>query len=269
MALDVFFIFSILIAGGIAGFASGLFGIGGGVVLVPVLIVIFEHFGNPEISTHTAICTSLAIIIPNALISSIKQIQANNLDLALFKRWMIGLLIGIVIGALLMLTLSGIVLKILFLCLLIFSLFSLFGNDKKTNGLTRVTTAKLTIGSTVIAAFSVLLGVGGGTFTVPYCKKILRLPIKKAIAISSLSGLFIGTGGTIIATITGLVHDTPTILWSLGYLNWIVVILVLPTSLWLTPKGVMYSHKLSEKAIKYLFILLLCLCILIMLVKIF
>ncbi len=270
MTIDLLFLLLILLSGAVAGFASGFFGIGGGVILVPIFIIVFEHFGHAGIATHTAVGTSLAIIIPNALMASKKQIALGNLDALLFKRWLPGLIIGIVIGGIAMLFIAGIILKIIFLFLLLFSMLSLFLKDthKTPDAIsTPSSTIRIAAGSSIIALLSVLMGIGGGTFIVPYCKKLLHISLKKAMAISSLSGVFIGIGGTIMAIVTGVIYQGPILPLSVGYVNWLSFLLILPMSLWITPKGVSAAHKLSESTVKKCFIGLLLVCILLLLVK--
>jgi uncharacterized membrane protein YfcA len=260
----------IIIVGAFASFASGLFGIGGGVILVPTFVIIFEHFGHTAIGAHTAIGTSLAIIIPNAILSVRKQNQLGNIDLHFFKKWAIGLIPGIICGGILMFFVSGLILKILFLILLLISLATLiFKKEEKASSevLPEPKFSLVFLGSYILSGFSVLLGIGGGSFVVPYCNSVLKFPMKKAIATSSLTGLFIGIGGTALAMASGLVQP-PNVDYSIGYVNIVCFFLVLPFCLWLPPKGVAFSNKISEKKNKLLFIGLLIICILMILSKI-
>ena len=261
---------AIMAAGALAGYASGLFGIGGGVVLVPIFILIYGFFGPVYTAAHMAVGTSLAIIIPNAIMAALKHYQLGNLDMAVFKRWVAGLLPGVVAGGVLMFFISGFILKLLFLGLLLLSMASLFSSSKEESDNQAVATsyrlgALRISGSFAIAALSVLLGIGGGAFTVPYCRRMIRLPIKEAIAISSFSSVFIGIGGTILAILTGLIHPYDTLSYSLGYVNIISVLLVMPFSIWLAPKGAEMATRMDERNSHRLFMVLLLACMAVLL----
>ncbi len=261
----------ILISGAIASFVSGLFGIGGGIILVPVFVIVFEHFSNVDIGTHTAVGTSLAVIIANASLSVKKQIEFGNIDFTFFKKWVIGLIFGIITSGILLFFISGMVLKILFLIMLIFGLSSLIFKKQEDPSAKIIPKPKFSLiflGGYFISCLAVLLGIGGGSFIVAYSKTVFKFPMKKAIAIASLSGLCIGIGGTILAIITGILQPLPTIEYSVGYVNVLALLLVLPFCIWLPPKGVAFSNKISEQTNRKLFIGLLIICIVVMLVKI-
>ena len=87
------------LAGLASGFASGLFGIGGGIVRVPIFVYLLPLVGIPHaVMMHVAVGTSIALVVPSAMASTRKQLALGNLDLRYFRTWAVGILAGVVIG---------------------------------------------------------------------------------------------------------------------------------------------------------------------------
>src|SRR5215813_1519814 len=87
------------LAGLASGFSSGLFGIGGGIVRIPIFVYLLPLFGVPSpVLMHVAVGTSMALVLPSALASTRKQVALGNLDLAFFKTWALGIFVGVLIG---------------------------------------------------------------------------------------------------------------------------------------------------------------------------
>ena len=95
-----YYIVLLIVVGVFGGYVAGLFGIGGGVVLVPTFVTLFPYFGTSlAVLMHAAVGTCLALIVPGALMATRKQQQQGNLDLALLRSWLPAVCIGIVVGA--------------------------------------------------------------------------------------------------------------------------------------------------------------------------
>src|SRR5215831_4688020 len=98
-----------------SGFASGLFGIGGGIVRMPIFVYLLPLFGVPHaVLMHVAVGTSMALVLPSALASTRKQHALGNLDLAFFRTWALGILAGVLIGIALLPFISTEVLQAIF-----------------------------------------------------------------------------------------------------------------------------------------------------------
>jgi uncharacterized membrane protein YfcA len=86
-----------------SGFASGLFGIGGGIVRIPLFVYLLPLFGVAHsVMMHVAVGTSMALVLPSAIASTRKQLALGNLDLSFFRTWAVGILIGVLIGTVLL-----------------------------------------------------------------------------------------------------------------------------------------------------------------------
>lgn len=271
----LFFMFAIIAAGSVAGYASGLFGIGGGAILVPVFILIFGLVDPQSSPAHMALGTSLGIIMLNTLMSAYKQHKLGNIDWNFFKYWVTSLIPGVITGGILMFFIPGLMIKLLFMGLLLFSLVMLLNSPKheyspqesKDNKRYKINHKHLS-SSFGIGGLSVLLGIGGGSLTVPYARRIIKMPIQTALGLASISGVLIGIGGTIMAIIIGWFHPNNTIAYSLGYVHIPSVLLVLPFSFWFAPKGVQLANRLDDNINHRLFVALLIACMLVLLTQI-
>src|SRR5262249_61502239 len=103
MEAFVTYIVVFALAGLASGFVSGLFGVGGGIVRVPLFVYLLPLFGVPHaVLMHVAVGTSIALVLPSAFASTRKQLALGNLDVAYFRTWAIGLLAGVLIGIVLL-----------------------------------------------------------------------------------------------------------------------------------------------------------------------
>src|SRR5262245_32657572 len=103
------------LAGLASGFVSGLFGVGGGIIRVPLFVYLLPLFGVPHaVLMHEAVGTSIALVLPSAIASTRKQLALGNLDLAFFRTWAIGLLAGVLIGVVLLPFISAEILQAIF-----------------------------------------------------------------------------------------------------------------------------------------------------------
>src|SRR3981081_1915635 len=98
-----------------SGFASGLFGIGGGMVRIPLFVYLLPLFGVAHsVMMHVAVGTSMALVLPSAIASTRKQLALGNLDLSFFRTWAVGILIGVLIGTALLPYASTELLQVIF-----------------------------------------------------------------------------------------------------------------------------------------------------------
>lgn len=250
---DLYFVIFLLIAGVAAGYVGGLFGIGGGTLLVPIFLTIFPYFHTAHtVVMHVAVGTSLALLIPNTAMSAYKQYKAGNIDFTLLKRWMPFIVIGAVIGVSIIKFIPTLYLKIIFACYLYASFaFVAFKKERETDVEGAPHGITMGVVGTLIGGFSVLLGSGGGTFSVPFMK-LYHYPMKRAIAFASATGIFIGLIGTIGVIIAGwdVAGRTP---YSLGFVNILGFVIMLPTILWSSPRGVNLANRLPKRKLQWIF----------------
>lgn len=243
-----------LVASGlVAGFLAGLFGIGGGAVLVPVLYQFLTVLGVDEsIRMHVSVGTSLGIIVPTSLRSFLAHKKRSAVDLELLKSWIIPLPLGVLGASLVAAHVSGDGLKGIFAIIaLVLGLRMLldkphwrFGTDIPGNPVRAICGA-------LIGFFSALMGIGGGVMNNTFMTLYGR-PIHQAVATSSGTGLMISVPGTIGLVWAGWdVVNLPA--FSAGYVNLLGVALIIPVTTFAAPYGVKVAHALPRRAMEICF----------------
>ena len=240
----------------VSGVAAGLFGIGGGAIIVPVLIILFESLGFSETASHVAIATSLATII----LTSARSVMAHNkrgaVDWQIIRTWAPWIMLGALMGQLVAGQLSAAALKAFFAAmayLLAAQLF--FGRpgwrlaDEMPSGAGRVGFG------TGIGVLSALMGIGGGTFGVSLMTVYGRA-IHQAVATAAGFGIAIGLPSAITAVFTGWgAEGLPP--FSLGYVNLAAFALISVFTVTMAPVGARLAHSLDAQLLKRLFAVLL------------
>lgn len=262
-----------LVTGAIGGVIAGLLGVGGGIVIVPVLFVVLGFVGvDPSVIMHVAVATSLATILFTGTMSARSHWKKGSVDTALLRAWAPAITIGVLAGAALGARVDGLVLTLVFA--VVAALVALNMVLKSSDGAegddaaTRLpgTPVKEGLGG-LIGLVSVMMGIGGGTLSVPILS-YFSYPIRKAVGTAAAIGLIIAVPGTLGYVWSGLgVADRPP--FSLGYVNIIGVLAIIPASMATAPLGAKLAHTISPKALRYSFALFLALTSLNMLRSVF
>jgi uncharacterized membrane protein YfcA len=245
---------AMLAAGLLAGFAAGMFGIGGGFVVVPALLVVLPLLGGEKAQyAHIAIGTSAATIIVTSIRSVMAHHKRGAVDFEILKSWAPWIVLGAGSGVILAGHVDGHVLKLIFAGgVLLMSLNFLVPkigdrvlSDDMPSGMMRVGIAG------GLGTFSSLLGIGGGTIAIMVMTMCGR-SIHRAIATASGIGTLIAVPSAIGFAIIGLgQHGLP---WgSLGYVNLPATVAVASMSLLTAPLGVAAAHTLPPKILKPVF----------------
>ncbi|WP_108652983.1 sulfite exporter TauE/SafE family protein [Dongshaea marina] len=247
-----------MLLGAAAGTLAGLFGIGGGLVIIPVLTIAFQLQGfPPDIYMHLAIGTSLATIVFTSLSSIWAHHQRGGLDWTLILQLGGGIIIGAFLGGLTANAISGGVLAKMFgvfvyLMAIQIGLGLNFGSGGKLPG----RKGKFIAGG-IIGWVSALFGTGGGSMTVPYLNWC-QVPITRVVSTSAACGFPIALSGCISYILTGW-HNTALPDWSLGYVYlpaWFGIVLL---STVFARFGARLAHTLPPVVLKRSFaVLLLC-----------
>ncbi|MBZ0218114.1 MAG: sulfite exporter TauE/SafE family protein [Fimbriimonadaceae bacterium] len=246
-------------AGIVAGILAGLLGIGGGIIIVPVL---FETFAlmdiDPSARMHLAVGTSLATIIPTSIRSLMAHRKKGAVDEALLKSWSLAMFIGVLAGTGLSAFVSGQSLTAVFAVVaLLVSLFMAFGRDDMVISKTLPTGIFGYSLPAILGAISAMMGIGGGTLTVP-ALTLYNYPIHRAVGTAPGFGLIIGILGTIGFIVSGFGHaDLPPWPNTLGYVSIPGLILVFPATILAAPWGVWIAHNLSKSMLRRAFALFL------------
>jgi uncharacterized membrane protein YfcA len=244
---------AMLATGAVAGVLAGLFGIGGGIVIVPVLEAVLGFLDvDPAIRMHVAVATSLAVIVPTSISSARAHHQRGAVDVDIVRRWAIFVLIGALLGAWVASQFHSRVLAAVFATLALFvaAKLTLF---PETRNLTDEVPKKAWVPliPVSIGGFSSMMGIGGGTFSV----MVLTLfgePIHKGVGTAALFGLVISLPGMLGYMVTGF-GDVRLPPGSLGYVSLVGFAAIAPATVLAAPLGARIAHSLPPRRLSLLF----------------
>jgi uncharacterized protein len=244
---------ALLATGIIAGLLAGLLGVGGGIVVVPVLYHLFTLLGVDEsVKMHVAVGTSLATIIPASIMSSRAHAKKGNLDVSLLRTWGPALLVGVLIGIAISGYLRGTTLTAIFavVALLVAANMAFRSKGLALTDALPPTPFKQIIG-TLVGGFSTLMGIGGGTLSVPLLTAF-GYPIHRAVGTAAAIGMVISLPGAIGFLINGLgVPNRPPL--SLGYINLAGLALIVPMTMMMAPIGARIAHAVNANRLRQVF----------------
>ncbi len=243
----------LLLAGFVAGLLAGLLGVGGGIVVVPALFLIFGHLGVADaVKMHLAVGTSLATIIPTGFRSMRAHQARGSFDADIFREWIPAMVIGVLLGSWLASLANTFALTLIFgIVALLVALQMAFGSrsfhvsDHPPAGPAKWGLAGL------IGLISSMMGIGGGTLSVPSLS-MFGIPIHRAVGTSAGFGLIIALAGTTGFVINGW-SVAPLPPFSTGYVNWLAFISVVPATILAVPFGARLAHLLSQTALRRVF----------------
>ena len=268
--------------GALAGFLAGLFGIGGGLVLVPALYYAFEYFGQvggyeSDLSRiHLAIGTSLAVIIPTGFSSCRAHWQRRAIAFDMLARLAPGVIFGVATGVVLAGLMDAKAMKLFFaVTIAVLASYMVWYKNhdmsQKHPGHQNINWHRDWGVGCLIGAVSSLLGIGGATLSVPFMQS-QRMEIQKAIGTASALGLVISCPAAIGFLVLGLLQrkasqesplvedhislgPVPDMLadFSIGYVHWLVWLLIVPASMIAAPFGARYAHRLDPLILRRLF----------------
>ncbi|MBT8767824.1 sulfite exporter TauE/SafE family protein [Metapseudomonas boanensis] len=245
-----------IVLGACAGVLAGLFGVGGGMIIVPVLVFSFTAQGfDPSVLTHLAVGTSLATIIFTSVNSVLEHNRKGAVRWPVFAWMALGILLGAGLGSLTAASIQGPMLqKIIGVFAILVALQ--MGLDLKPKA-SRDVPGKpgLTLAGGVIGWASAIFGIGGGSLTVPFLTW-RSVPIQQAVATSAACGLPIALAGALSFMVVGW-HDAHLPQWSLGFVYLPALVGIALTSMFFARFGARLAHKLSPRLLKRLFALLL------------
>ena len=244
---------AMLATGLVAGVLAGLFGIGGGIVIVPVLETALGFAGvDPAIRMHVAVGTSLATIIPTSISSARAHHQRQSVDVEIVKRWAIFVLIGALLGAWIASMVHSRVLAMVFASLAFMVAIKMLFFPESRNLTEKVPRGPLvTVIPTAIGCFSSMMGIGGGTFSV-MTLTLFNEPIHRAVGTAALFGMVISVPGMLGFAIAGW-GDPRIPAASLGYVSLVGFACIAPATVLAAPLGAKLAHGFSAKRLNMLF----------------
>ncbi|MBY0569613.1 MAG: sulfite exporter TauE/SafE family protein [Hyphomonadaceae bacterium] len=253
----IWFAVGLIAAGLLAGFAGGLFGIGGGIVIVPPLYWLMTALGVDEaVRMHVAVGTSLSTIITTSWRSLATHTKAGAVDFEVLKSWAPWISIGAIAGAVVAGTVSAEVLLIVFGGgLLLVALQMGFGNPAWRVASELPTGALRAVIAGAIGLLSALMGIGGGAFGVTVMT-LCGKPIHRAVATASGFGAAIALPAAVGYAIAGFGREgLPP--WSLGFVSLPGFVILGALTAITAPMGARLAHRLPQATLKRAFAVLL------------
>ena len=247
----------LIVTGCIAGILAGLLGVGGGIIVVPVLFTMLGLIDIAEsVRMHVAVGTSLASIVITSVISARSHHRRGAVDTGLLKRWGAWILLGSVAGTLIAGAVDRPVLSMVFA----FVALAVAVYMAATSAEFRIRDslpAGIVGGASgfTIGGLSAMMGIGGGTLCVPYFNAF-GFPVHRAVGTAAAIGLIIALPATIGFVATGWgIPALPRA--SVGHVNLLGLILIAPFTSLTAPIGVRLAHGMSARTLKLLFALFL------------
>jgi len=242
---------AIVVSGVVTGILAGLFGIGGGAVIVPVLYEVFRILGVPEeVRMQLCIGSSLAIIAPTTIRSYLAHRARDQGIREVVRQWAGPAIVGVTTGALLAAFAPGIVFKVAFVVIVSFiAVRLLFGSDSWRLGDDLPGRPAMTFYGFLIGLCSSLLGVSGGSLS----NLVLMLygkSIHNAVAISAGLGVPISIAGAVGYALAGLRHQALLPPLSIGFVSIIGLVLMAPVSSFVAVYGARLAHAMSRRRLE-------------------
>ena len=253
MAEIIIFIFS----GVFIGIAAGLFGLGGGLMIVPVVTYCLVYFSNTPFDQAIIIgvSTSLASMVITGAMAAYAHSKNNNVDHAIIKRFIPGLIIGSLTIGFFIKSVPGDLLKYFFIFYAFTIAYKLFKHQKASKKSTLPNRLLSNMISFVFSIISGIVGIGGATLFVPFLVKN-NIPPKLAIGTSSVLGFFIGLSAS-IAIYVGYLYSGLNNLQTFGFIYTPAILFLTLPSLIFIKLSAGWLLKLDDLLIKRLFSLLL------------
>lgn len=252
---DLWLLVPLLLATGVmAGVLAGLLGVGGGIVIVPMLYHLFSGFGiETSLAMPLAVGTSLSTIVLTSIVSARKHYAKGGVDLQLVKTWALPVLLGVMVGSLAPAVIDGQSVKRVFGVMLVLVSLHILASSRWQLRLfdhlpQRPVQYLLAI---LVGGLSALLGIGGGTLMVPLLT-LFAFPIHRAVSTASVFGLIISLPATLVYVINGWgLPDLPP--FTTGYVNWVAFAILVPMTMWFAPFGVKLAYRLNVVQLKRAF----------------
>ncbi len=252
---EIFYLLTVLaIAAAVAGFMAGLLGVGGGIIMVPALYYAFTVLEFDIVTRmHLAVGTSLAIIIPTSIISTLTHREHDAVDFNMVKSFGIFILIGVFFGTFLAVNLKTPAL-VLFFSIFAFmvGLFFIFLREKLVDNPKQISNLVKNISGILIGFISIPLGIGGGSLMVPFMRTF-GYDIRKSIGTAAAVGFLIAVTGTITMITGGKIINNVNTPFSLGYINLLGFIVFVPVTMIMARLGAKAVYKIDKKILSKIF----------------
>ena len=256
--IPLIYILALLITGALVGLVSGLLGVGGCFIMIPVQFWILTAMGiDPTIAIRVAFGTNLLVVFPTAISGTFRH---HKKKVVLWKQAIILGLTSMLFtfaGAYLAAQLSGKILKIIFgLAILLGALRMITARPVRVKGEPHANAITYILLGAIFGFVTGLIGIGGGVLIVPLMVIFLNYHMHEAVGTSTAVMIFTSLGGAIAYILYGLnASGLPP--YSLGYVNFLQWVLLAGTSIPMAQLGVHLAHKINPKSLKWIFIVVM------------
>ena len=250
--INLLFVLAVAAAG--AGFMAGLLGVGGGIVMVPALYYAFTVLDFDIVTRmHLSVGTSLAIIIPTSIISTMTHKEYDAVDFKMVRSFGVFILAGVISGTFLAVNLKTPALVLFFsIFALMVGLFFIFLREKLVDNPKQISAIVKNISGVIIGFISVPLGIGGGSLMVPFMRTF-GYDIRKSIGTAAAVGFLIAVTGTITMITGGKIIDNVNTPYSVGYINLLGFAVFVPVTMVMARIGAKVVHKIDKKLLSKIF----------------
>lgn len=249
-------LFAFCLLGVFAGLLAGLFGIGGGLIIVPVLADLFERQGiDTSLIMIMAITTSLATIVLTSVSAMIAHHKLGNINWQSVRYMVPWMLIGVMLGSIIADNIPSQVIRMIFIIYLLHTGIKMALSLETKSRCWHLSPQILVGASVIIGLLSAFLGIGGGTLTVPLLLSG-NFAMRNAVGVASACGFFIALTATISYVLLGM-QATNLPEWSLGYVYLPAFAGIISTSTIVAPLGAKIANYLPAKQLKRYFSVLL------------
>ena len=237
-------------AGAASGFLAGLFGVGGGAIVVAALYQAFSYAGLADsVSMRMSLGTAFAVMVPTSAMSFRGHLQRGSADRRIARLWVLPVVCGVAAGSLIATRLDGERLKAIFIVLVLLNAAKLLSGWPAWRMAADVpSAAAVRVSGVVIGFLSSLIGIGGGIFGNMFLTAYGR-PMHQAIGTTASLGAIISLAGTVTFMLLGTgAHDTPP--GSVGFVSLIAFSIVAPIGTLLAPIGVRLAHRFTREQLR-------------------
>jgi len=251
---QIIFVLTVMAASAVVtGFMAGFFGIGGGLIMVPILFYIFSFAGLEQaFIMHLALGTSFSIIIPTSIISTMTHMKFKAVDFSIVKTFGAFVAVGVVFGTIFAVSLKTSSLVLFFsIMTMLFSLYFLTAKEKINPRPRKINLIYRVICGFLSGFLSAPMGIAGGVINTPVLK-MFGYPIKVAIGCSAAVGFVIALIGAIGFAVSGSYLNINVPL-SLGFINIPTFLIFVPITMFMAKIGAKTVHKFDKRLIGKLF----------------
>lgn len=251
-----------LALGAVVGFLAGLLGIGGGLVIVPALILMLPLTGiAPDALMPVVLATSLAAIVLTAISTLVTHYRRRNIPRFFLPQMLVGVGLGGLAGGYFADLIPSDYLQVFFAIFAMLMAIQMWYGAKKAEGefieRPEYSSVTLTVVCFIIGVIASLLGIGGGVLLVPFLTSVVKLDMRRSIGASAAVGFAVAAMGSIGYLGAGLSSSITLPTWSLGYIYLPALMGIICLSMFTAPLGVSVAQRLPVKVLKRCFSVLL------------